>query len=42
LPQKQISLSSGARKAIDLLSERLKASPLKDALKRLGGRDTKA
>jgi hypothetical protein len=36
LPQKQISLSSEARSAIDLLSERLKASPLKAALKRLG------
>lgn len=36
LPQKQISLSSEARNAIDLLSERLKASPLKAALKRLG------
>lgn len=36
LPQKQISLSSEARNAIDLLSERLKASPLKTALKRLG------
>lgn len=36
LPQKQISLSFEARNAIDLLSERLKASPLKAALKRLG------
>ena len=35
LPQKQISLSSGARNAIDSLSERLDASPLKAALKRL-------
>lgn len=36
LPRKQISLSSEARNAIDLLSERLNASPLKAALKRLG------
>jgi hypothetical protein len=36
LPQKQISLSAEARNAIDLLSERLDASPLKAALKRLG------
>jgi len=36
LPQKQISLSSNARSAIDLLSERLDASPLRTALKRLG------
>jgi hypothetical protein len=36
LPQKQISLSVEARKAVDLLSERLDASPLKTALKRLG------
>jgi hypothetical protein len=36
LPKKQISLSSEARNAIDLLSERLNASPLKAALKRLG------
>ena len=36
LPQKQISLSSEARNRIDLLSERLNASPLKAALKRLG------
>ena len=36
LPQKQISLSSEARSAIDSLSERLDASPLKAALKRLG------
>ena len=36
LPQKQISLSSGARRAIDSLSERLVASPLKAALTRLG------
>ena len=35
LPQKQISLSSGARQAIDSLSERLIASPLKAALTRL-------
>ena len=39
LPQKQISLSSDARIAIDLLSERLGASPLKAALKRLGGHE---
>jgi hypothetical protein len=36
LPQKQIFLSPDARNAIDLLSERLGASPLKTALKRLG------
>ncbi|MBC8007510.1 MAG: DUF721 domain-containing protein [Prolixibacteraceae bacterium] len=36
LPQKQISLSSGARRAIESLSERLIASPLKTALTRLG------
>jgi hypothetical protein len=36
LPQKQISLSPEARNAIDLLSERLDASPLKTALKRFG------
>jgi hypothetical protein len=36
LPPKQISLSSEARNAIDLLSERLDVSPLKAALKRLG------
>lgn len=36
LPQKQIPLSSEARNAIDLLSERLDASPLKTALKRFG------
>ena len=36
LPQKQIFLSSDARIAIDLLSERLGASPLKAALERLG------
>ena len=40
LPQKQISLSSGARNAIDLLSERLNASPLKTALSRLGRHGT--
>jgi hypothetical protein len=40
LPQKQISLSSEARYAIDLLSERLNASPLKAALKRLGRHGT--
>lgn len=40
LPQKQISLSSEARNAIDLLSERLKASPLKTALKRLARQAT--
>ena len=41
LPRKQISLSSQARNAIDLLSEKLNASPLKVALRRLGrhGRD---
>mgnify|MGYP001194367513 FL=1 len=39
LPQKQISLTSGARNAIDLLSERLNASPLKAALRRLGRHD---
>src|SRR5258708_14511255 len=38
LPQKQISLSSEARSAIDLLSERLEPSSLKAALKRLGRR----
>ena len=38
LPQKQISLSSEARCAIDLLSDRLDPSPLKSALERLGGR----
>jgi len=36
LPQKQIFLSPVARNAIDLLSERLGASPLKAALVRLG------
>jgi len=36
LPQKQIFLSPDARNAIDLLSERLGASPLKAALIRLG------
>ena len=36
LPQKQISLTSEARNAIDSLSERLDASPLKAALRRLG------
>ena len=40
LPQKQISLSSEARSAIDLLSERLDPSPLKSALKRFGRRHT--
>ncbi len=40
LPQKQISLSSEARNAIDLLSERLNASPLKAALRRLGRHGT--
>jgi hypothetical protein len=40
LPQKQISLSPDARDAIDLLSDRLDASPLKTALKRLGRRGT--
>jgi hypothetical protein len=39
LPQKQISLSSEARNAIDSLSERLNASPLKAALRRLGRHD---
>ncbi len=39
LPQKQISLSAEARKVINLLSERLDASPLKTALKRLGRYD---
>ena len=37
LPQKHISLGSEARKAIDLLAERLNASSLKAALKRLSG-----
>ena len=36
LPQKQISLSSEARNAIDSLSGQLDPSPLKAALKRLG------
>ena len=36
LPQKQISLGSEARSAIDSLSERLSPSPLQEALKRLG------
>jgi len=36
LPQKQISLSAGARNVIDSLTDRLPASPLKAALKRLG------
>ena len=36
LPQKQISLSSEARNAIDSLSSQLDPSPLKAALKRLG------
>ena len=40
LPQKQISLSSEARIAIDLLSEQLDISPLRTALKRLGDRGT--
>ena len=40
LPQKHISLSSGARTAIDLLSERLNTSPLKSALRRLGRHGT--
>jgi hypothetical protein len=40
LLQKHISLSSEARNAIHLLSERLNASPLKDALKRLGRHGT--
>ncbi len=40
LPQKQISLSSEARSAIDLLSERLDPSPLKSALNRFGRRHT--
>lgn len=40
LPQKQISLSSEARSAIDLLSEQLDPSPLKSALKRFGRRHT--
>jgi hypothetical protein len=40
LPQKQISLSSDAREAIGLLSDRLGPSPLKTALKRLGNRGT--
>ena len=40
LPQKQISLSSEARSAIDLLSERLDPSPLKAALNRFGRRPT--
>lgn len=38
LPQKQISLSSDARHAIGLLSDRLDPSPLKTALERLGRR----
>ena len=40
LPQKQISLSSEARRAIDMLSEQLQASPLKSALKRFGRRNS--
>ena len=36
LPQKQISLSSEARNAIDSLSSQLDPSPLKAALNRLG------
>ena len=39
LPQKQISLSSEARSAIDSLSERLNPSSLKTALKRFGRRN---
>lgn len=35
LPQKQISLSAGARSVIGALTDRLDASPLKSALKRL-------
>jgi hypothetical protein len=38
LPQKQISLSSAARDAIDSLSEQISPSPLQDALKRMGKR----
>ncbi len=38
LPQKQISLSAGARDAIVSLSERLETSPLKAALKRFSRR----
>ncbi len=38
LPHKQITLSSEARVAIDSLSQRLDASPLKAALKRLARR----
>lgn len=40
LPQKQISLSAGARNAIGALSDRLDASPLKSALKRLSRQGT--
>lgn len=40
LLQKHISLSSEARSAIDSLSERLDASPLKAALERLGRHGT--
>jgi hypothetical protein len=36
LPQKQISLSSAARQAINSLSEQINPSPLKDALTRFG------
>jgi hypothetical protein len=36
LPQKQISLSSAARQAINSLSEQISPSPLKDALTRFG------
>ena len=41
LPEKQISLSSGASEAIETLSKQLDTSPLKDALDRLSrrGRD---
>lgn len=38
LPQKQISLSSGARTAIEALSKQLHPSPLQTALTRLGNR----
>ena len=40
LQQKQISLSVGARNVIDSLADRLDASPLKLALKRLGRQGT--
>jgi len=41
LPEKQISMSSGASEAIESLSKQLDTSPLKDALDRLSrrGRD---